>query len=318
MAQLDQLIASTSSVWKKTLTDNFFAGSPVLEYMRAHGKINHDGGKDIYEPIVQAESTREFYKGLSQSAASDNNEVGAAIYDWVFSRAFAVISGPDDWKNKSDAGKLKLWDAKVKIAGATLSDLWSGAFFADGTTLLGADTQLVPTPFETIADDSATYTVGGMTSADVPLWRGNVNASPTANTLTLVGMEGVYVDCSEGSEEPDLVVMSKANWATFWSLVQANQRFLDKDAKVGFKNFLFNNATACFDSHILTTGGIYTDSRAFFINTNHCRLTVGEGMEFVTERKDPTDAHGYTEAIYFAGNFTCDARRYQGVLHDLS
>lgn len=315
MAQMEQIVASTTPVWKKTLSDAFFLGHPTLEYAKTKNRVAHQGGRKIIEPIIQNRTNGQFYKGITAMTPADNNEVGAAEYDWVFSEEYALIAGDELWMNSSDEGKVKLWDSKVKIAGASLATRWGEAFFADGTAFAGADTRLVPTPFEALADAGNTYTIGGLTSDDVSLWQGN-NTS-LGGALSLDAMEGMYVDCSEGTYEPDLIALSKAGFKKFWGLVQTNQRFLEKNAAVGFKNFMFNNATVYFDSNILTTGGAYTGQRAFFINTEHARLTVAEGMEFVTEEKE-VEAHAYCQVIRFAGNFTTDGRRYQGVLHNFT
>ena len=80
----------------------------------------------------------------------------------------------------------------------------------------------------------------------------------------------------------------------------------------------FGAAVVFYDSHILTSGGIYTNQRAFAVNTDHYRFTCGEGMEFVTMDNPMPDQFGYSKRIYLAGNFTCNGRRYQGALHNFT
>jgi len=313
---MDQIVAATERVWLKTLEDSFFLGQPILEYYFKHGKINHASGRKIVEPIIQARTNGQFYKGITAMAPQDNNEVGAAEYDWVFSEEYALIAGDEMWMNEGDAGKIKLWDSKVKIAGASLAERWGAALHADGNVLTGADTRLVPTPFEAMADDGNTFNVGGMTSDDVALWQGQRTPGGGA-ALTIKMVEVGYLAASEGRFHPDALEFSKAGYAMFFSLIQTAQRYVGADKKVGFQNLLFNDATVFADSNILTTGGNFTNQRLFYHNTDKCRLTCAEGMEFVTEEKQ-IDAHAYCQVIRFAGNFTTNGRRYIGVLDNFT
>lgn len=312
MALLGQLTATTRRWIRPRLVDNFFTATPLLERMKVNGLIRHSGDRQIVEPIIRATPNGGAYVGLESFTAADNGEVDGATYDWRSYRRVPAISGMDKFKNQGEGGVIDLWASKCKISGMGLNEDVTSAMYADPTT---ADVTRDILPLEQIIDNGNTYTVGGLTSDDVALWQGQASFGGGGVALLLLPMEQQYMLGSQGTTQPTDIVMSLAGYGKLWSLIQANQRYIGKDNRVGFMNFYFNNAVVSFDSHILTTGGNYTGERAYFLNLDYLNLVIGEGEgDFSFEDKTPVDADGYVAQIKLYCALICSARRFQGAL----
>lgn len=317
MAALAQIIATTHRTFLPEVADNFFTGIPLLESLMSDGKVKKtaSGGRHITTPILAAAPTGGPYQGLDPFAATDAEETTAAEYNWMAYRAMPVISGLDDFKNSGPEGVINLWGTKMRAAGMKIKEDVATAMFADPTT---ADITLNVTPLEQIVDDGNTYTVGGLSSDDVALWQGIVNTG-SGGALTLKMVEDAQLDCTEGQFGPTDIVFSKAGYTMLWSLLQLNQRYLGADKNVGFQNIMLDNrAKAYWDSHILVTGGGYTGQRALFLTRDFLQFYTGAGATFAIEDKTPTNADGYIAQIKLYCQLTCNARRFQGVLHNFT
>ena len=320
MAALAQIIASTHRAGRKRLVDNFFTGTPLLERMKVNDQVKTltpGNGRKIVLPVVVNQANGGYYdaSGMETFAAADTEEVSAAEYDWRATRRIPAIDAMSDWMNKGPAQIVPLWASKLKIAGMGINEDVTAAMFADPTT---ADTSRQIVPIEQFLDDSATYSPGGLNSADVPRWIGATTVAGGGNALDLTEVESGYLNASEGSVQPTDIVFSKTGYGKFFSLIVANQRYTGKDNRVGFENFMFNKAAVHFDSHILTTGGAFTAERAYILNLNHLYLVIGSGADFAIEEKNPTNADGYAAQVKLYHALVCDARWAQATIDNFT
>lgn len=315
MAAPDPILSSTNRAYAKKVADNFFTGIPTLEKGMAEGRVTYDSGRQIVEDIIKASPTGGAYVGLDPFAATDAEEVSAAIFEWMSYRAIPMISGMDLAKNEGAAGRIKLWAAKWQSAGMKVKEDVASALFADPTAW---DSGLDVTPLEAIVDDGNTFTVGGINSDDVALWQGQRTAGGAA-ALSLLMAENAYLASSEGGIYPSDLVFSKAGYGKYWSLTQANQRYIGRDKRVGFENFLAHeNATVYWDSHILTTGGNFTSQRMFILNWDFLHFNILEDGNFAVDDKSPVNADGYAVMLKLYCQMTCSARRFQGCLDNFT
>lgn len=323
MATVGQIIASTHQVYLPMVADQVLTGLPTLEHMLAMDKIKYRGGREIVEPILKALPAGGRYTGLEQLVAPDNDELDAAIYQWKQYHAFPAVSGIDVAKNAGEAEVISIWRTKMEAAGMKIaSDLAADLFVIQNT----GDPAGI-TPLEEIVDAGNTYTVGGLTSDDVANWQGNI-LDNSNGALTLDDIETVYQACTPGGGkiEPTDIASTSVGYVSVWKLVQTNQRFMERNAMVGFKNFMFDNATFYKDNNISTLssangGGTYggtSGQRMFFLNHNFLRLNILEGGNFALEDKTPPLADGYMALIKLYCQLTTNARRYQGVYYDFA
>lgn len=319
MSLFQQIPSTTKRAYLKRVADGVYAGNPLLWMLTQKKKQQYQGGELIVQPLIATQTNGGSFEAWDALTAADANDVDAARYNWVSYYGAAAISGQDYFKNMGPEQAVNLLGAKMANAELTIKekmavDMYLVSGSANPTGLTSVD-EIV---------DGGTITVGGLTSTDVASWAGQ-NVSGGNTLVTLAGMETLYTSCSEGDEEPDLMVTDKTVYAKIWSLLQANQRYLGADNKVGFKNLLFNNAALTFDSHCVggtgqTTSGSYSlvQKRLYAFNTNYFQLAVHKDVEFVMEEKVPTNQWGYLAYIYWMGNLTCNNRRFQGCIDDLT
>lgn len=308
MALPAQLLSSTHRAARKRLVDNFFTGTPLLERMKVNDQVRSltpGNGREIVLPVIAGEANGGYYTGLDTFAAADNEEISSAAYNWRACRKTPSIDGLTDWMNTGAAQIIPIWASKLKIAGMAINEAVTSAMYADPTT---ADTSTSIIPLEQFLDDSTTYSPGGINSADLSRWIGNTTVGGGGTALTLAEVEEAYLNASEGSVQPTDIVFSKAGYGFFWGLMQTNQRYVGKDNRVGFDNFIFNKAAVHFDSHILTSGGAFTGERCYVLNLDHLYLVMGEGADFVIEEKNPVNADGYAAQVKLYHALVCDAR----------
>ena len=315
MATVGQILASTHRAFLDEVADNVLTGIPLLESLMQQNRVTYKGGRQIVEPILKALPSGGAYTGLDTFAATDNDELDAAVYEWMSYRAMPAISGMDSFKNSGDAEVISIWGTKMQAAGMKIREDLAAALFVDPTLW---DSTLNITPIEAIIDDGATYTIGGLTSTDVALWQGPAVVAGGTAALSIAMLETGCLNASEGYQRPTDIVLSKAGYGKLWGLVQANQRFRGSENRVGFENFLFDTAKAYWDSHILTTGGNYTLQRAYILNANWLRFNIGEGANFVMEDKTPTNADGYVAQIKLYCQLTTNARRFHASVNDFT
>jgi len=315
MAAVGQILASTHRAFLDEVADNVLTGIPLVESLMQQNRVTYKGGRQIVEPILKALPSGGAYTGLDTFAATDNDELDAAVYEWMSYRAMPAISGMDSFKNSGDAEVISIWGTKMQAAGMKIREDLANALFADATVW---DSTLNVTPLEAILDDNDTFTVGGLKATDVALWTGQTTVAGGAGALTLKMVETGCLNASEGYQRPTDIIFSKAGYGMFWSLAQTNQRFRGADKTVGFENFIFDTSKVYWDSHILTTGGSFVSQRCYILNANWLRMNIGEGANFVMEDKTPTNADGYVAQIKLYTQFSTNARRFQATIDNFT
>lgn len=315
MATVGQILASTHRAFLDEVADNVLTGIPLLESLMQQNRVTYKGGRQIVEPILKALPSGGAYTGLDQFAATDNDELDAAVYEWMSYRAMPAISGMDSFKNSGDAEVISIWGTKMQAAGMKIREDLAAALFADAITW---DSSLNITPLEAILDDNDTFTVGGLKATDVALWTGQTTVAGAAGALSTLMLETGCLNASEGYQRPTDIILSKAGYGKFWSLAQLLQRFRGSDKTVGFENFIFDTSKVYWDSHILTTGGSFTAQRAYILNANWLRVNIGEGANFVMEDKTPTNADGYVAQIKLYCQLSTNARRFQATVDNFT
>lgn len=313
MSLFTQIPSTTKRAYLKRLADGVYAGNPLLWMLTHKKKQEYQGGELIVQPLIASQANGGSFTAWEPLPAADGADVDAARYNWVSYFGSAAISGQDYHRNMGPEQAVNLLGAKMANAELTIKEkmavdmyLVSGSSNPDGLTSLD---EIVET---------GTTTVGGLTSTDITLWAGQ-QVDGAGAAVTLAKLEELYMACSEGDEEPDLLVTTKARYGTIWGLVQNNQRYVGSDNRVGFRNIKFNEAAIVADSHVTTlAGGTLSAGRVYAFNTNYLQLAVHKDVEFVMEEKVPTNQWGYLAFIYWMGNLTCNNRRFQGNIDNLT
>ena len=235
----DQITAITEKKFLPKLVDNVFNSNALLMKLKAKEQLQ-SGGDKIVAPLGYAETAASaWYSGAETLSTTDNEVITAAEYDWRQLYANISISRIDELRNSGDAAIINFVKSKVMIAEKTIRNKLSTGLYNDGT-----DAKQIQGLKLAV---SASNTVGGIDQSVYSWWQSNLDSTTT--TLTLAAMQGLYGDCGEGSEYPELVVGDQDMFDRYYSLLQPQQRFAADDmAKGGFKSLQFNGIPVVVDA----------------------------------------------------------------------
>lgn len=312
MASLLGAIPSTThAAFLKALSDAVFQGNVVGKMLYDKG-IKYEGGFEIREPLIIAQTNGGAYSTTDTLVAPDGEEVDSARYQW---KQFYASTGLDGLKKAMNSGlaqAIDYWEAKMETMKLTLGDKLAASMLL--TSGSGATTDL--TLIEEIVG-AGTKEVGTLTTTEVPLWAGQVNNA--AGALTYLLALDAYMDCSEGNIHPGLIAVSKAGYTDYCRLGQVNQRLVGKDNTIGFENIMFHDAIVVADSHIADSGGdAFTGKRAFYLNFDFLRLSIHTDNNFRLKEVEPDFQDMRLAFLFIYLNLTCNNRRFQGVLHNFT
>ena len=167
-----------------------------------------------------------------------------------------------------------------------------------------------------------TTTYAGLTrSANTWL---NAQINSTTTTLTLSALRAQVSSQTFGGHTPTLARSRTEQYDRFWSLCQANQRFMAGQgttdvqlANAGFKNLVFDGIPWIVDDAVLD-GANSSNSRIEFLNENviEVAMFMPEGSDFeLTEWRKPVDQPGaMTQFLLTDLEVICTNPQLQGAL----
>ncbi len=295
----DQLTAITEKKFLPKLVDNIFNSNALLMKLKAKEALQ-SGGDKIVAPLGYAEtSAAGWYQGSETISTSDNEVITAAEYDWKQLYANISITRRDELRNSGDAAIINFVKSKVMIAEKTIRNKLSTGLYNDGTDakqIQGLKLAL-----------SASNTLGGIDQSAYSWWQANVDGS--TSTLTIAAMQGMYGDCGEGTEYPDLIVSDQDNFDRYYALLQPSQRFAAEDmARGGFKSLQFNGIPCVVDA-ACAAGDMY------FLNTDYITLSPHKDENFRLEPFiKPVNQNVKLAKIFWMGALCHTNSRRQGLL----
>lgn len=313
---LSEIITSTLRDRSGETTDNVSKGNALLNRLREKGGWKQASGRSIVQELDYAENgTFMYYSGgeVLNIAASDT--LTAAEFDWKQAACAVVATGLEiDVQNVGDAQVIDLMAHRIKNAQRTMKNNICNGMYSDGTGSGGKQLgglQLL------VADDPSTGTVGGINQATYSFWKNQVydansdggTAATSANIQTY--MNALYLECTRGTDKPDLILADANYYKLFWGSLQAIQRITDsKMGDAGFQNIKFAGADVVYEDN---TG--MPANHMYFLNTDFIFLRYAAKRLFKPlERVQSINQDAMAQLILFAGNMTASNRARQGVL----
>jgi hypothetical protein len=300
MLTWDQISGITEKKFVKKLHNNVFDSNPLLQRLKKKSYEKLDGGTSIMVPLNYATTTASgWYAGSDTLSTADNENVTSAEYAWRQIYSNITITRKDELMNSGDAQKISLVKSKVQIAEKTIMDTMGTAIYNDGTTLnaLVGLRAIVGT----------TSTIGGISQSSYSWWQGQVDSSTT--TLSLASLQTIFNSCSIDSDQPTVMVATRANYNRLYALLQPQQRFQDSEtAKAGFSSLMVNGVPFLADSHC-------PSGHVFILNENYLHLFAhkDEDMRFEPFIK-PINQNVKAGKIYWMGSFGSSNNRLHGKL----
>ena len=285
-----------------------FASNPLLFRFREKG-IKYGGGRVFTQPLVYAKTDAVgSFEGAEILSTTINDNVTAAEFNYRQYYAHIGITGRDELLNSGKEGIHNLLEAKRQVAEWTLSDTM-------GTDLQGSNsTGKKIDGLGSILSTSSTY--AGIAVADMADWAAKQRTLGVAGTLTLLEMQKAMGVATVGADKPTVIVTRQSVYDKIWSLVQPDQRFVDKKmADAGFQNIVFNGVPILVDSHVPGSDGGSADNYVEFLNEKYLWLGTHSGADWkVVPIPVQKDQDVKMVRILWAGNLLCSNRRMQGFI----
>lgn len=295
----------------RTAVQNFWRANPALWRQHRKGR-RFDGGTQIEAPIFyNTVVAMGSYQDRDNFDITNNQMTVNAVYQLRELYAHVSVSGRDLAKNQGPQAVKSFWKMKqghVKDGIADTMGTQLQASNAGGKDLDG---------FGLTLSTSSTY--AGLAVADVSVWVAQVqNAS--ANTMTVLNLQGVLGSCTFGSSRPTLILMNQACYNKFSTFGDTVQRIVDTDmASVGIAQLNFRGVPVVVDPHVPGSGSGSTDNVVEFLNEDYLELWTASGWDFKTEAcaKLPNEDVQRMNILY-KGNEVCHSRRHQGQLAQIN
>ena len=321
----DEILSTTLNNYVPKLTDNIFSSRPLF-YALSNGQTMRtvSGGAKIVVPVIYGKNdTAGSYSGIDAIPVGQQDGISAAEYDWKQYAATVSITGIEEAKNNGEAAIIDLLEGKIFQTQETIIENLNTMLYADGTGNGGKDML----GLKKIVDGSvaAGNAVGGID----PNAAGNVNewwasqeaASGGVAALTTAKMASLYNDCSNGNDQPTIIITSQQGYEKYESLLTSNIRYTDTDmADAGFQNLMFKGAPITFDGAISTgaTGYGAGNQPMYMLNTKYLQLVRHSDTWFkATPFVRPHTLDAVYSQILCYGAMTCSNRARQGVLTGL-
>jgi len=315
---LSEIITTTLRNRSGELADNVSKGNALLGRLKEKGAWKSATGRTIVQELDYAENgTFMYYSGGETLNIASSDVLSAAEFDWKQAACAVVATGLEvDVQNTGREQVIDLLEARIKNAQRTMRNNITNGMYSDGTGTGGKQIgglQLL------VADDPTTGTVGGINRASFSFWRNQVydatsdGGAATSSANIQAYMNSIFLECTRGTDKPDLVLMSSAYYNFFWGSLQAIQRISDsKMAEAGFQNMKFAGADVVYEDN---TG--IPAQRAYFLNTDYIFLRYAPQRLFKPlERVQSINQDAVAQLILFAGNMTVSNASLQGVLKE--
>jgi hypothetical protein len=319
----DDIATTTLRNRSGKLADNATRTMVLLDRMRRKGKVRPaDGGRSITQELEAALNPNGgWYAGLDTLNTSAYEPFTAADYEWKQAYVPVVWSGLDKLKNQGEHATINLITSRVKNGEKSLVDLVAQASYSTGTGFGGKQMHGLGL---FVVSDPSTGTVGGIDRAGNTFWRNqfasvttgtgpNIAASNPSNYLA--ALNGLSIDCTRGTDRPDLYVADKLHYKNYMESLQPLQRITNTDmAGFGFTALKYMGVGGNAD--FVLDNGHCPASTTYVLNSDFIYLRPHPDRDFVPFGGDriPTDQDGTIRFVGFTGNMTAANLARQGVL----
>lgn len=296
------------------LADNVTDHIPLLRRLKKKGLVNtYDGagGRVITIPLEYGEASFQRYRGFDPLTVQETEVFDAAEYDPVQAAVAIAISGRQMKMNMGKSAAIRFVTSKQRNAEKTMMNRIAEDAMSDGTQpnqINGLQALISKTP--------ATGTVGGINRANFSFWRNKVrDVTDEFTTFDATGVRRtwnlLWLDCTRGMDQPDLVVTDAVTYEHYWSGLQAQQRYAsEKEAAAGFQSLKFASADVMFD-------GTVPPKTAYMLNTDYLEFLAYPGANFEpSDRREPYNQDAFVQHILFMGNLTLSNASLQGVMKE--
>lgn len=315
---LSEIITTTLRNRSGELADNVSKGNALLMRLKEKGSWKPASGRTIVQEMeYQENSTFMYYSGGEQLNIAASDVLTAAEFDWKQAACAVIATGLEvEVQNVGKEAILELLEARIKNAQKTMRNNITNGMYSDGTGTGGKQLgglQLL------VADAPTTGTVGGINRANYSFWRNQVydattdGGAATTSSNIQTYWNAMYLECTRGTDKPDLILADSNYYKLFWGSLQAIQRITDsKMADAGFQTIKFSGADVVYEDNT----GMPTN-HAYFLNTDYIFLRYAPKRLFKPlDKVQSINQDAMVQLITFAGNMTTSNAGLQGVFKE--
>lgn len=319
---LSEIVTTTLRNRSKKLADNITNNNAILRKLNSKGNVStFSGGRTIVQELEYAQnSTYKRYSGYEVLDISPSDVFSAAEFNIKQAAVGISISGLEQLQNSGPEAVIDLLASRVKNGERTMNNGITTDMYSDGTASsskqIGGLQLLVPVA-------AATGTVGGIDASSFSFWQNIAKtvaafttAAGTGNAVTT--MQATWVQLVRGNDGPDLIIQDNNHFTTYYSALQAQQRFVSESkAEGGFTSLMFNNVPVILDGGVGTNCPTFT---TYMLNTTYLYFRPHSDRNFVPIGDDrfSVNQDAMVKLIGWAGNMTVANRRLQGVISSTS
>lgn len=320
----DDIVTTTLRNRSGKVADNASVTTAFLDRLRRKGKIRPaNAGRSIVQELeISLNPYGGWYAGLDNLNTNLFEPLSAAEYDWKQCYVPTVWSGLDELKNQGEHQVVDLVMARVKNAEKSLVDLVAQACYSDGTSFggkqlhgLGLFVVTNPTTGEVGRIDRATNAFWQNKTATVTVTGGIINIAASNPSNYLAALNSLSMDCTRGSDRPDIYVADKVHYNFYLSSLQGIQRITSNEmAAAGFTALKYNGVGG--DADFVLDNGYCPANTTFALNTDYIYLRPHPDRNFVPFGGDrvPINQDGTIRFLGFTGNLCASNLALQGRL----
>jgi hypothetical protein len=218
-----------------------------------------------------------------------------------------------------DGLTLSKWNSPEAVTNG-LSLLWEQARMQMANNLgVGIYSDIVTNPkqidgIKGAVDDGTVSTsyAGLLRSANTYL---NSQIDTATATLTLTSLRSMVSNCTKGGHSPTLALSRKEHYNRLWTLMVANQRFIQTDetmTNAGFTNLSFDNIPWVLDDKVFD-GPNASNSAILFLNEDTIQLAIMSNTDFyMQDFMRPVNQDAMTGQLLWYGNLMILSPQCQG------
>jgi len=245
-ATWNDILSTTMHNYHKTLTDNIFNKTPLLNYYMSKGRVKLiGGGISIVEPVMHAEGDANSYSEWQQVVVTPKNTATAAQFLWKQLYATIAISGLEEAQNNGREQIISLIEAKIEQAEETLNKRLNGMLFGTYASAAPANDFI---SLLYLVDDTAI--VGGLDPAVETWWK---SYEKDAGAVNAAGLEAALRDAynatsDAGPDHTDAIFTNPFGFGFYESTLTPQVRYTDTStANLGFQNLMFKDVPMMWD-----------------------------------------------------------------------
>lgn len=299
--------------------DQVLKHNPVLYRFWKKGP-QKKGGTVLSWPILKSAKVNGGpYAGAMSLKHGVEDTTDSAYVQWRHYAEDVTVPKTDLLRASGINAKVELFTFKLDEAILNMRARVSQACYARSLDNSGNANALDLDNFDEAIDDGTNTATYAAQAHSQTFWKpgltglGAVNIAGAIASVTT--LETTYSECTDGDEQPTLIILTANGFTWLWGQLQSLQRYTEDPemTKAGFEAFKFNRATCVVDRNC-------TAQKGFLINERWVDFVSHEDENFVIDPVIPgtADQRVLNTKVAWSGQLRVKTPRYCGKLYGVT